>query len=138
MAKGKGEGPKASADKKGRGKKKVSAAKATGAKKKASKKGGAGIARAAGAQLLNFEAEKIVRDSIRRTVGFDNPIPVGSPMNEVGIVDPSAIVALNDTIVTSDVGVKSLGFEIGANDLDIKLSTKVSELRNQVQEKAHK
>ena len=83
-------------------------------------------------------ADRIVRNCIRFAGGFEGEIKAQHKLESVGIDSEFTIDFLINQLVNSKKrGVLSVNFKLNANDLDVKTSTRVFELRDQVSENSN-
>jgi hypothetical protein len=84
--------------------------------------------------LTHVEAEKIVKDCIRRVRGFGGGVDSSLKLKEVGIQTPDLAKLLRNTIATDNtIGVPSVrNHRIALTALSVSTGTKVLQLQNTV------
>ena len=84
--------------------------------------------------LTHVEAEKIVKDCIRRVRGFGGGVDSSKKLKEVGIQTPDMAKLLRNTIATDQsMGVPSVrNHRIALSVLNVSIGTKVLQLQNTV------
>ena len=84
--------------------------------------------------LDHLEAEKIVKDCIRRVRGFGGGVDSSKKLKEVGIQTPDLVKDLRNTIATDPgIGVPSVrNHRIALSALSMTMSTKVLQVQNMV------